>query len=225
MLIEEVVHNEISEGVKDWIAQAFLAASLLSSPQAAAQQKSKTSLALTKQAPLKDLMAMTAQTPAEREQLLKKIALTSGIRGNELAALMAQASHETGGFKFLREIGDAKQFNKYESGRKAKILGNTELGDGTRFRGGGFLHITGRYNYRWIGKILGIDLEKNPALIEKPGIAAAASLVYWQDRVKPKVKDFKNIEKVTKQINPALKHASRRKAEFKKYSKTLPKTK
>ena len=225
MLIEEITRPQIDEGIKDWLAQAVLATGLMFSPEASAQPKKPvTSAAKTMSKSMTDqLILMRAETPAQREQLLKQMAQSAGIRGAELAALLAQASHETGGFKFMRELGGAKRFDRYEQGQKAEILGNTQPGDGAKYRGGGFLQITGRYTYARIGQALGIDLEKNPQLIEKPGIAAAASLIYWQDRVKSKVRNFRDVKKVTKQINPGQKHAARRKAEFKKYTQQLKK--
>lgn len=225
MLIEEITRTQVDEGVKDWIAKAAMATALLLNPSAQAEPKQPlTTQTKTLSKPLiNQLLLLKADTPAQREALLKNMAINAGIKGNELAALMAQASHETGGFNFLRELGGPKRFARYEKGNKARALGNTRPGDGTNFRGGGFLQITGRYNYSKIGKQLGIDLERNPALIEKPGIAAATALIYWQDRVKPKVQDFKNVERVTKHINPAQKHSERRKAEFKKYSQQIKK--
>ena len=63
--------------------------------------------------------------------------------------------------------------------RKAKVLGNTEPGDGWRFRGGGFLQTTGRENYRVLGKLIGVDLEANPELIEDPLVSLKAACAEW----------------------------------------------
>lgn len=51
-------------------------------------------------------------------------------------------------------------------------LGNTEPGDGWRFRGRGLSQLTGRVNYERFGYRLGIDLEGNPELANDPDIAA-----------------------------------------------------
>ena len=57
-------------------------------------------------------------------------------------------------------------------------LGNTQVGDGSRFKGRGLIQITGRANYEAIGKILGIDLISNPELVNDPKYAAPAAMAY-----------------------------------------------
>lgn len=92
-----------------------------------------------------------------------------GVSLNQAAYILGTAHHETGGFKYLREIwGPTPAQKKYE-GRAD--LGNTQPGDGKRFMGRGLVHITGRRNYADWSKRLGIDLVGNPALAEKPEIA------------------------------------------------------
>ena len=154
------------------------------------------------------------------ETFFKKYAAKQGIKGAELTALLAQAAHETHDFRTLKEYGGSLDFRKYDpkhAPRKAKELGNKKAGDGARFKGRGFLQITGRYNYNMVGKGIGVNLVKNPELLEKPEIAAKASLWYWNNRVKPKVDDFKDVKDVTTGINPALKHLDRRKEKHKQF--------
>jgi hypothetical protein len=61
-------------------------------------------------------------------------------------------------------------------------LGNTEPGDGLKYRGRGFIQITGRANYARYGQMLGIDLEGNPDLALQPSVAADILAVYFRDR-------------------------------------------
>lgn len=58
-------------------------------------------------------------------------------------------------------------------------LGNTEPGDGWRFRGGGGIQNTGRTNARAVGPKVGLDLEKNPELLSTPEGSIAAAVGFW----------------------------------------------
>lgn len=79
-----------------------------------------------------------------------------------LAYILATVLHETDKkFQGVREYGSDSYFKKYE-GRTD--LGNTRPGDGLRFKGRGFVQLTGRRNYTKFSQILGIDLVGNPDL-------------------------------------------------------------
>ena len=160
------------------------------------------------------------------EKLLATVAKASGIMGNELAQLLAQAAHETLNFKHMTEIGSSKYFaKKYDpkfAPKKAKALGNTQVGDGERYKGRGFLQITGRYNYAQAGKALGLPLEQHPELMERPDVAAKAAVWYWNNRVAPKVANFDTskatTKAVTKAINPGMKHLKQRQQKLQQYA-------
>lgn len=157
-----------------------------------------------------------------KAELLKQVAQQVGMEGNELAQFMSQAAHETLNFHTLAEIGSSRYFaKKYDpkfNPRKAKILGNTQVGDGEKYKGRGYLQITGRYNYAQAGKALGLPLEDRPELLERPDIAAKAAVWYWNSRVKPKVTDFSNVKQATKKINPGMKGLKDRENKFKQYT-------
>lgn len=146
----------------------------------------------------------------------------AGFTDKELAHLVAQVAHETMDFKHLEEIGTPKYFaRKYDkryNPRKAKILGNIKLGDGERFKGRGFVHLTGRDNYTRAGRALGVDLVNQPQLAADPKIAADIAVWYWKNRVKPDIDDFSTatVAQVTKPINPGLKGLQDREAKFQK---------
>lgn len=87
-----------------------------------------------------------------------------------LAYVLATAWHETGRFRWLKEIWGPTMAQQGYEGRRD--LGNDQPGDGKRFMGRGLVHITGRRNYTdWSGR-LGIDLTKAPERAEELPIAA-----------------------------------------------------
>src|SRR6185503_11952740 len=63
--------------------------------------------------------------------------------------------------------------------RKAQELGNTEPGDGFRYRGGGLMQTTGRANYRRMGEECGVDFEQTPDLIVSAQHALKPALAEW----------------------------------------------
>jgi predicted chitinase len=76
------------------------------------------------------------------------------------AAFLAQLAHESGQLRFMEEIwGPTGQQLRYEPASSlATSLGNTQAGDGKRFKGRGPIQITGRANYQRFGTLLGADL-------------------------------------------------------------------
>lgn len=95
--------------------------------------------------------------------------LKRSVLRNQCAYILATAWHETGRYKYMREIwGPTPAQARYE-GRND--LGNTVKGDGKKFLGRGFVQITGRRNYTDWSRRLGLDLVKEPQLAERPEIA------------------------------------------------------
>ena len=123
------------------------------------------------------------------EQSLIKYAQEQGIVGKELQHFMVQTAHESGGFVYKRELASGEA---YEG--RVQSLGNTQAGDGVRFKGRGHIQITGRANYEKYGKLLGIDLVNNPELAETDDVANQVAVLYWKDRVRPRIKDVNAID-------------------------------
>jgi predicted chitinase len=111
------------------------------------------------------------------------------------AAFIAQLAHESGGFKYNQEIASGAAYE----GRRD--LGNTQPGDGKRFKGRGYIQLTGRANYAAAGKALGLDLVNNPELAAKPENAARVAAWYWNSRGLNKLADQGNFDGITKRIN------------------------
>lgn len=75
-------------------------------------------------------------------------------------------------FTPVTEFGQPSYFNKYNAGTPiGRRLGNMQPGDGFRFRGRGYVQITGRANYERVGRLLDLDLIGNPEQALDPGIA------------------------------------------------------
>ena len=131
----------------------------------------------------------TQQTPME--QAVRNIA--SGLRDigilskPVMAYALATAWHEADNFTALKERGsDDYFFRMYDSqGARpdvARTLGNTQPGDGVRYPGRGYVHITGRANYRDIGNQIGVDLENNPEIAELPEIAGKVLGAFFKSK-------------------------------------------
>ena len=92
-----------------------------------------------------------------------------------IAYMLATSYHETAYTMLpIKEYGSYKYLSKYDTGRLAKILGNTPEadGDGVFYAGRGHVMITGLDNYKRFSKLLGIDLVQFPDLALDPVISA-----------------------------------------------------
>ncbi len=96
--------------------------------------------------------------------------LDTGLR---LVHFMGQCSHESGGFRYMEEIASGVAYE----GRAD--LGNTQPGDGKRYKGRGPIQLTGRGNARYYGRLAGIDFERHPELMAHPSIGIMTACMYW----------------------------------------------
>ncbi|WP_421557808.1 glycoside hydrolase family 19 protein [Pseudomonas canadensis] len=143
-----------------------------------------------------------------------------GIMGAaRVAAFIAQAGHESGQLRWVREIwGPTAQQAGYE-GRAD--LGNTVKGDGSKFRGRGLIQITGRANYAACGQAMGLDLINKPELLELPQNAAMSAAWFWSTRGLNTLADQKDFAKITRRINGGLTGQADRQALYDKALKVL----
>ena len=72
---------------------------------------------------------------------------------------LAQVGHESGGLFYTEELASGQAYE----GRVG--LGNTQPGDGVKFKGRGLIQLTGRNNYKSLSDAFGVDLIKNPTLL------------------------------------------------------------
>lgn len=115
-----------------------------------------------------------------------------------IAHFLAQITHESAGLRTTEEFASGAAYE----GRLD--LGNTETGDGKRFKGRGLLQLTGRANYKSLGDTLGIDLVNNPTQAAKPKLSLVIACEYWKGRnINPHC-DRNDLEKVTRLVNGGL---------------------
>ena len=140
------------------------------------------------------------------------------------AAFIGQCAHESANFKTLQEnlnysakglnatwpsrfpSDEAAQpfhrqpekiANKVYSGR----MGNTDEGDGWKYRGRGLIQLTGKDNYRLASDALGVDFIADPDLVLTKEYAALTAAWYWNKRGLNKEADAKDFTGMTKKIN------------------------
>jgi putative chitinase len=124
------------------------------------------------------LIAITGRAPlGVAEALSEAMARWSINTPARQALFIGQIAHESGAFRWAAELwGPTPQQLTYE-GRVD--LGNTQPGDGFRYRGRGYLQITGRENYAQASQALDVDLINNPEQLEQLPLAAEASAWWW----------------------------------------------
>jgi len=147
---------------------------------------------------------------------------------NKLTHFLAQCAHESGNFKFVEENlnysadGLLKIFPKYFSkdtaaiaARKPEVianivysnrLGNSDRasGEGWKYKGRGFIQLTGKVNYKAFGEYIKVDLIANPDLVATKYPLTSAAW-YFEVRklwgIAEQGIDEETIKKITKLIN------------------------
>lgn len=154
---------------------------------------------------------MTLSVPAE---LLKTVMPHAGKRADEFAdalnaamhewqirsriraaAFLGQVAHESGSLLYVQEIASGEAYEGRED------LGNTQAGDGVRFKGRGLIQITGRANYARCAGALGLDCVRYPKLLEQPIGACRSAGWFWMDRGLNEFADKNAFGTITKRIN------------------------
>lgn len=108
------------------------------------------------------------------ERAMMEFAIMSPQRAG---MFIATIGHESAGFVHTKELwGPTPAQRRYEGRRD---LGNTQPGDGFKYRGRALIQITGRSNYEAVSDGLGVDFINSPELLEQPEHAARASAWWW----------------------------------------------
>ena len=109
--------------------------------------------------------------------------------------------------------------NSMYAGRNGN--GDFASGDGSRYKGRGYIQLTGRDNYRLIGEDIGEDLENNPDLMLDPKIAKKASVAWWKRNVQTRQPDYADVEAVTRIVNGGVNGLTDRRKKFNRYNETV----
>jgi predicted chitinase len=134
-------------------------------------------------------------TPFLRKAMLEQKITTP----KRAAAFLAQLGHESLSLKFFEEIWGPTQAQLGYEGRLD--LGNTQAGDGKRFKGRGPIQLTGRANYRKYGKLLGLPLEQNPEMAAKANVGFRTAAMFWNQIGANALADAGDFKGITRRIN------------------------
>src|ERR1700722_3554182 len=146
-------------------------------------------------APAASQAKIIAEAGAVLAATLESYALTSRLR---IAHFLGQTCEESAGYRTTEEFASGKEYE----GRKD--LGNTQKGDGPRYKGRGLLQLTGRANYADYGKALGVDLVNNPTLAAQPALSLKIACEYWKRRNINADCDRDDVQAVTRKVNGGL---------------------
>lgn len=178
------------------------------------------------------------------QDVVVKYSINTPLR---MAHFLAQLMHESNNFtavkenlnysakalmatwpkRFTAELAKASERNPEKIGNiaYASRMGNGDIksGDGYKFRGRGFIQITGKDNYTAVGKALGLDLIKNPELLETLTNALVSGAWYWNSRKLNAVADLspEKVDKVTTIVNGGTNGLKDRQDHFDKIYKIL----
>lgn len=131
------------------------------------------------------------------------------------AHFLAQLAHESDGFKTATEYASGAAYE----GRRD--LGNTQPGDGKRYKGRGLIQLTGRHNYMQAGNAMGVDLVNNPTLAAQFPHALRIAGWYWHTRRLNALADDDNVITITRKINGGLNGIDDRKRYLARANKAL----
>ena len=175
--------------------------------------------------------------------VLPKYGITTERR---MAHFISQCAHESNNFRSLEEnlnyseksllavfgryFGSAPKRSAAEYARKPEMIanyvyqdefrkykmGNTQDGDGWRFRGRGLKQLTGRENYTGFGKFVDMTAEEAAEYVATPKGAVESACWFWDTKKLNHIADTDNVVKMTKEINGGNIGLADRQARYKK---------
>ena len=193
---------------------------------------------------------VTGDSKARKQALESEITKSGITNTNERAMIMAQADHESGGFmrneesfkyktpEQLMKVSETAR-NKGKDEVQAALnggdestaelmyggrMGNTEKGDGYKYRGRGSFQLTGKNNYKQAGAELGLDLVNNPDLAMDKDNSAKIAVWFAKKNKIAQAAQAGDVESVTNIINGGQNGIDVRKEKFTKYGGVVGKS-
>ena len=234
------------KALKEWQTKNGLVADGIAGP--ATLEKMGVSLPKVEKETLK-LEKLKGQIPdvviSEIVMIADKFGIITNLR---LCHFLAQCSTESGNFKAVSENlnyskdGLLRIFPKYFPGTLAESyahqpekiasrvygsrLGNGDetTKEGWKFRGAGFIQLTGKDNFKKFGDFIGVDLVKNPELVATKYPLTSAAFFFNTNNLWPICDEGLSEEVVTrvsKRVNGGYNGLDHRKSEFKRFEKLL----
>jgi putative chitinase len=111
------------------------------------------------------------------------------------AAFLAQVGHESEQLLYVRELASGAAYEWRAD------LGNTQSGDGVKYKGRGLIQITGRSNYIALMMALNINCIEHPEVVEQPENACRSAAWFWSQHGLNALADAGDFLTITKRIN------------------------
>lgn len=108
---------------------------------------------------------------------------------------LAQVGHESAELRYTEELASGIAYEN------RKDLGNTQPGDGVRYKGRGLIQITGRSNYALCGLALDLPLLDQPQLLSQVDNAVLSAGWFWENNNLNSYCDKDDFIGLTKRIN------------------------
>jgi len=116
---------------------------------------------------------------------------------------ISQVSHESGAGLYTTELGKKVYFEKYEpETEKGNELGNVDDGDGYKYRGAGYIQLTGKYNYEAFAEEMDDDEIMQGADYVAENYAWASAGFWWDNNnMNALVNSGASVDKISTRVN------------------------
>lgn len=145
---------------------------------------------------------------------LKRFQINTPAR---LRHFLSQTAHESGGLKWMKELADGWEYeDRFD-------LGNTQPGDGPKYKGAGVIQLTGRANYLDFSKFIN-DSRVMDGVEYVSKIYPFSSAGFWwhNNRMNALCDQGASVEQVTQRVNGGLRGLEEREAYYRKACKVIP---